>query len=142
MSDENGSASLDLNYIKELESRIRRLEDMHISILASMQFRPNAEYNQTLLGLNVYGDTRSALTTVMTAIMTRALGKTKVWNVHNLPEAAQRAAFVFKNGPITREDAVRAIALVIDRGEATAERVLKASKDSGYESEAHRILGT
>lgn len=139
----NGENDAQSSRIRELEDRIRRLEDMHITILASVQFRPATEYNQALLGLNIYGDMRRALTMVMTAIMTRALGKTKTWgNVHNFPEDAQRAAFVFADGPITRKDAIRAISLVINKDEATAKRVLEASRDSGYELDAHRALGT
>lgn len=128
--------------LEGLDARLQRLEDMHISFLASVQFRPGTEYNQTLLAHNIYGDMRIALTMVMTAIMTRALGETKTWgNVHNFPENAQRAAFVFQNGPITRKDAVRAIALVTDKSEATADLILNASRDSGYALEAHRALG-
>ena len=86
--------------LEGLDARLQRLEDMHISFLAAVQFRPGTEYNQTLLGHNIYGDMRLALTMVMTAIMTRALDETKTWgNVHNFPEDAQRAAFVFQNGP-------------------------------------------
>ncbi len=138
----NGENDAQSSRIRELEDRIRRLEDMHITILASVQYRTGTEYNQTLLGLNIYGNTRQALTMVMTAIMTRALGKTRVWNVNRLPATAQRAAFVFADGPITRKDAIRAISLVINKDEATAKRVLEASRDSGYELEAHRALGT
>ncbi len=133
-SDQSGS-----NEMEALQARVERLEDMLLVLRASVRYHD--EYRGLLLALNIYGETRHALTLVMGAIMTRALGESRSWNAARHPEAARRASFIFDDGPITRQDAVRAIAAVIDRDEATAEMVLTAHRDSG-DYAGHRALGT